>query len=109
MIPVRYHPAARQELRDAVHRGESERPGRGALLEAGVFHLLRRIRRLPRSAPRWPGLRGPAEVRRVVVKRHPYLVVYAILPEQIVVIAVAHMRQMPGYWQDRLATLPPVA
>lgn len=45
----------------------------------------------------------------MVVKRHPYLVVYAILPEQIVVIAVAHMRQMPGYWQDRLATLPPVA
>jgi hypothetical protein len=39
------------------------------------------------------------------VKRHPYLVVYAILPDQIVVLAVAHTSRKPGYWRERLAEL----
>lgn len=107
MIPVRYHPAAREELRAAVQYGEAERPGRGALLEAVVHHTLRRIRRLPRSAPRWPGWRGTVEVRRAIVKRHPYVVVFAIVPEQIVIVAIAHTRQRPGYWRTRLVGLTP--
>ncbi len=107
MIAVRYHPLARDELRAAVRHDESERTGRGGLLEAAVSHVLRRIRRLPRSAPNWPGLREAAQVRRAIVKRHPYFVVYAILPEQIVVVAVAHMRRRPGYWRDRLGGLQP--
>lgn len=31
--------------------------------------------------------------------------VYAILPDQIVVVAIAHTRKAPGYWLDRLAEL----
>lgn len=105
MTPVRYHPAARDELRAAIRDGEAERTGRGALLEAAVSHLLRRLRRLPGSAPRWPRLRGSFEVRKAIVKRHPYLVVYTLLPEQIVILAIAHTRKKPGYWRERIASL----
>jgi hypothetical protein len=98
-------PSCCDELRAAIRYGEAERAGRGALLEAAVSHVLRRIRRLPRSAPRWPRLRSTFEVRKAVVKRHPYLVVYAILPEQIVVLAVAHTSRKPGYWRERLVEL----
>ncbi len=42
-----------------------------------------------------------------MVKRHPYLVVYAILPEQIVVLAIAHTKQKPGYWRERIADVLP--
>ena len=105
MKPARYHPAARDELRAAIQYGEIERPGRGALLEAAVTHALRRIRLLPRSAPALPNLKGAIEVRRAVVRRHPYLIVYAILPDQLVVIAVAHTRRKPGYWRTRLVGL----
>jgi len=39
------------------------------------------------------------------VKRHPYLVVYAILSDQLVIIAVAHTSKRPGYWRRRLTDL----
>lgn len=105
MKPARYHPAAREELRAAVRYGEVDRPGRGASLEAAVGHVLRRLRQLPRSAPRWPRLRSAFEIRRALVKRHPYLVIYAILPDQLVIIAIAHTSKRPGYWRDRIADL----
>ncbi len=65
----------------------------------------RRIRRVPRSAPQWGRLRAPFEIRRAVVRKTPYLVVYAILPAQIVVVAIAHTRKAPGYWRRRLPDL----
>jgi len=40
-----------------------------------------------------------------VVRKTPYLVVYVILPTQIVVVAIAHTRKAPGYWRDRLSDL----
>jgi len=103
--PARYHPAARDELRAAIRHGEADRPGRGARLEAAVSHVLRRLRRLPPSAPRWSDLQGPFEIRRALVKRHPYLVIYAMLPDQLVIIAIAHTSKQPGYWRDRVADL----
>jgi hypothetical protein len=39
------------------------------------------------------------------VKRHPYLAIYAILPDQLVIIAIAHTSKQPGYWRDRVADL----
>lgn len=88
-----------------MHTGEEERPGRGTALQELVRVVERRICRFPRSAPRWPGLRARFEVRRAVVRKTPYLVVYTILPNQVVVVAIAHTRKPPGYWRDRLAEL----
>ena len=39
--------------------------------------------------------------------RHPYLVVYVILPEQIVILAIAHTSKKPGYWRERVADVLP--
>jgi plasmid stabilization system protein ParE len=103
--PARYHPAARDELRAATKYGEADRPGRGERLEAAVHRVLGRLRRFPESAPRWPRLQSPFEIRRAIVKRHPYLVVYAVLPDQIVIIAIAHTSKRPGYWRRRVADL----
>jgi hypothetical protein len=36
------------------------------------------------------------------VRRHPYLVVYAVLPDQLVVLAIAHTSKKPGYWRERI-------
>lgn len=105
MRSARYHPAARDELRAAIRYGEAGRPGRGALLEAAVSKVLRRLRHRPRSAPRWTDLRVPFEIRRALVKHHPYLVVYAILPDQLVILAIAHTSRNPGYWRDRIEGL----
>ncbi len=88
-----------------MHIAEEERRGRGIALQELVRRVERRIRRVPRSAPRWARLRGPFDIRGAVVRKTPYLIVYAILSGQIVVVAIAHTRKAPGYWRDRLSGL----
>lgn len=102
MKRARYHASARDELRGAISHDEEERPGRGVDLEEAVQRVIRRIQLLPGSAPRWPRLDGPREIRRAKVRRHPYLVVYAVLPDQLVVLAIAHTSKKPGYWRERI-------
>lgn len=102
MIRIRYHREARVELRQAVYRGEDERSGRGVALEAAVEKVLRRLRRFPESAPLWPTQEWPHSVRRALVQKTPYVVVYAVFQDELIVIALAHTRQEPGYWNERL-------
>jgi toxin ParE1/3/4 len=98
---ARYHPAARDELRGAVAHDEAERAGRGASLEQEVRRVIRRIQLLPHTAPKWPRFEGANEIRRAKVKRHPYVVVYAVLSDQLVIVAIAHTSKKPEYWTER--------
>jgi hypothetical protein len=66
---------------------ERERPGRGAALAAAIAQVERRIRRIPSSAPRWPGLSSPVVVRKARVRRSPFVVLYAELADELVVWA----------------------
>jgi plasmid stabilization system protein ParE len=36
------------------------------------------------------------------LKQFPYKIIYIVENDQILVLAVAHDRRRPGYWQDRL-------
>lgn len=40
-------------------------------------------------------------MRRVLLARFPYAVLYAVEPGGIVALAFAHTRRAPGYWRDR--------
>lgn len=41
-------------------------------------------------------------VRRFIMDRFPYKMLYIIWAERIVVIAVAHQHRRPDYWVDRI-------
>lgn len=41
--------------------------------------------------------------QRASLKRFPYLVVFTIREEDIVVVAIAHARRKPGYWKNRIS------
>jgi len=41
-------------------------------------------------------------IRRVLLQRFPFAVVYQVEPELILIVAVAHQRRRPGYWRDRI-------
>jgi toxin ParE1/3/4 len=61
---------------------------------------LRAAMRLVREAPeRWvefqPG------IRRVMLKKFPYAVVYTVTPERVLVLAVMHSSRHPAYWHGR--------
>ena len=42
------------------------------------------------------------EIRRCLVDRFPYALIYGIEDQTIIVIAVAHTRRDPHYWMDRV-------
>ena len=47
------------------------------------------------------GARHSKDVRRIVLGRFPFVVLYSVESDEIVVHAVAHQRRRPGYWQNR--------
>jgi plasmid stabilization system protein ParE len=56
------------------------------------------------SQPRAWAPTGPrrADLRRRVLARFPYSIVYRVEGDLVRVLAVMHQRQRPGYWRDRL-------
>jgi plasmid stabilization system protein ParE len=42
--------------------------------------------------------------RRYVFRKFPYAIVYFVMEDRILAVAVAHAKLRPGYWKDRLAS-----
>ena len=97
MKPVVFHPEATAELDEAVGHYEAQVPGLGIDLREKVEAATGRIQEAPE---RWSPL--TRRTRRFRLRRFPYSVIYAIVPDQITIVAVAHHKQRPGYWRDRL-------
>lgn len=92
-----FHPEAEEEFIAAARFYEQHAEGLGREFIAEVRHTLRRIVVHPRSGA--PFSRG---LRRTLVDRFPYAVLYRAEVEQILVVAVMHLHRRPGYWRRRL-------
>ncbi|MBC8279527.1 MAG: type II toxin-antitoxin system RelE/ParE family toxin [Chloroflexi bacterium] len=76
---------------------ESQSRGLGLAYLGEVQSAISRITQNPRSG----GLiRG--EIRCRFLRRFPFSVLYRIDPEEIVIIAIMHLRRRPGYWENRI-------
>ena len=96
MIPYSFHPEAEAEFVDAALFYESRVAGLGRQFSAEVQRIISLIREYPEAgAP----VRLP--VRRSLVDRFPYAIVYRHDRESVLILAVAHLRQRPGYWRRR--------
>ena len=96
MLPVVLIPAAADEFEHAVAWYEAEQPGLGARFKNAVLSAFEAIQRHPRAYPR-----TYRRLRRVRVKRFPYLVLYTIDPSCLRVIAVFHGHRNPAEWITR--------
>jgi hypothetical protein len=41
-------------------------------------------------------------VRKWALRRYPFCLFYVVVDARAVILAVAHVRRRPGYWQRRL-------
>jgi plasmid stabilization system protein ParE len=90
-----FHPEALEEFEAAALRYAAIRPTLG---EA----FIDRVEAATSRAVRAPMTGAPlGSLRRVFVKRFPYFVLYAVEESRILVLAVAHFRQRPGFWRRR--------
>ena len=94
-MTLRVHAEAAAEFDAAVFRYENERSGLGAAFFAEV---LRGIATVEASPATWAFLRKSTGVRRFLLTRFPYALLYRIEPEAIHLLAVAHTKRLPGYW-----------
>lgn len=100
--PVRFDAEAEEEFAAAARWYERERPGLGREFLASVDEAVLEVRERPGSFSLVPSIPQDLGVRRALVKRFPYAVVFLELADEIRVLAVAHGARRPGYWRDRL-------
>lgn len=101
MRTVRILEEASQEAIEAAAWYEYEQAGLGAEFFAAVDAAIDVIEEnfLPLSP--LPEEAGDTGARRLILERFPYDIVAIELPEEAVVIAVAHHSRKPGYWRQR--------
>lgn len=94
--PIVLRRAARAEFDEAADWYDRQRPGLGSEFVARVEEALGRIAVDPElHAPTY------RDVRRIMVARFPYSILYLAEPTQVLVIAVFHGRRDPSVWQSR--------
>ncbi len=102
MPVLRFHPAARVELVEAIAYLERARPSYGAKLESEVEELVSRISEFPGSGSRMDDYPPELDVRAFPLPSFRYSLLVAQVADEPVVYAVAHQHRRPGYWRERL-------
>ncbi|MCX7169509.1 MAG: type II toxin-antitoxin system RelE/ParE family toxin [Proteobacteria bacterium] len=97
---IRYLAVAQTEIADAAEYYAAVSPGLGTAFKKELRQLMRIVATMPTAWP--PSGEG---TRKCLMSRFPYLVIYAPLPDELLVLAVGHQHRQPGYWRERLEVL----
>jgi plasmid stabilization system protein ParE len=97
MKTVRFLRPAEQEMLDAARFYELQSHGLGTDFIDKIDSAARDIGMHP---DRWPVVR--CSLRRRLIHRFPYALLYRVDAEEVVVLATMHVHRRPDYWIDRL-------
>lgn len=106
MKPVRLAPEAARELNEAAVWYESRQSGLANRFLDELDALLPQIRQNPAAFPCLADIPADLEVRRALMVRFPFALVFLELRDDIRIVAVAHGKRRPGYWLYRLRSKP---
>lgn len=98
-LAQREHPEARAELRAGANWYDD--PATGEELLDATLQARRSIAKMPDA---WPPIRDwnrEPVVRRKGVSGFPYGIIYYVNDSEIVIVAYAHEKRLPGYWKHR--------
>lgn len=95
---------AEAEIAAAIDWYESQEPGLGAGLAAELDGVVGRLQSGALRGVGVPGLRRDLRVRRAILDRFPYAVIFIEHAESVHILAFAHQKRRPGYWRGRLPT-----
>ena len=100
--PLRFDDEAAEELQLAAAWYERRKRGLGSELVAAVRSAHSSIATNPSAWSLVPGVPPDLGVRRFLLRRFPFAIVYLELEAEIRVLAVAHGSREPGYWRRRV-------
>jgi toxin ParE1/3/4 len=95
--PVQFHPAAREEFREAVRWYRARSDIASAEFRMAVTNAVREIAKKPHRWPKY--LHG---TRRFILGRFPLSVVYLDDSDSVIIVAIVHSKRRPGYWRTRI-------
>lgn len=81
---------------------ERQKPGLGDDFVAEIFEAVRRILQFPHSFARMDYTARNREIRFLNVDRFDYLIVYEVLPLEVVILGVPHSHSSRRPWRNRL-------
>ncbi len=95
-LKFRFHPLADTDLNQAAAWYESKRIGLGYEFLLEFDRLKKYIKSFPKM---FPAIEN--ETRKASMGRFPYVVIYEVLKDEILIIAVFHTKRHPDYWKSR--------
>ena len=95
-MTYRFHPEALAEFEHATRYYEAHSKGLGYRFASSVLNAIDNIVAAP---DQWPFLEAP--IRRYLTRIFPYAILYAVMDDYILIVAVMHCHQRPGYWKGR--------
>jgi toxin ParE1/3/4 len=97
---LRYAREAIAELHDAAAWYDGQRDALGHEFLQEIETAINDIRASPERFSRLETSRAK-NIRRVVLKRFPYVVIYEVFSEEVHILAIAHKSRSPRYWSKR--------
>ena len=92
-----FHPDAEIEFKDAIEYYESCQNRLGYEFALEVYETVNRVIANPNA---WQVINE--NMRRTLVNRFPYGIIYAIRNNEILILAVMHLNRKPNYWERRI-------
>lgn len=90
------HEAAEAEINEAADFYDLECPGLGSIFLDQIEKAIENIQLFPTVSPPVHG-----RVRKKLLRVFPYSLIYSVLPNEIRILAVAHMKRRPFHWHGR--------
>ena len=96
-MKARYVDEARLDLLGAVAHYESVRIGLGLDFASEAERRVEQIEKYPLASTILEG-----DVRVLMMRRFPYGLIYRIVSDEAIILAVIHLHREPGTWKSRL-------
>jgi plasmid stabilization system protein ParE len=93
---VSFHELASFELNEAAEYYDSESTGLGQAFITEVERCTEEIVRHPEA-----GFVVRGSIRRRLIRRFPYALLYRVKPTEIRILAVMNLKRRPAYWVGR--------
>jgi plasmid stabilization system protein ParE len=90
------HESAEAEINEAADFYDLESPGLGTVFIDEIEGAFEHISRFPEATSLIQ-----SRVRRKLIVKFPYSLIFSVRPNEIRILAVAHQKRRPFYWHGR--------
>ena len=97
MYSIIFLPEIAPEIEHSVKHYRKHQIGLENIFFDEIENALNKIRENPERFPKIE-----ENIRKYIIRRYPFNIIYTIKSDKIIIIAVAHQKRKPYYWKHRI-------